>query len=156
MSHQEPAYTILPVTAGRWAEMEALFDESGAHRSCWCMFWRLPSNVYGRLDSKEKKAAMRLLVDQPVWSVLCFFVSKPARRTGLMLSLLNAAVEYARRQGAQIVEGYPLDLQAPKLRGQKLTGDGGFMGIASVYRAAGFVEVGRASETQLLMRRVLA
>ncbi len=43
-------------------------------------------------------------------------------------------------------------MQAPKLAGQKLTGCSGYMGIASVFREIGFVEAGRASETQLIMR----
>ena len=53
------------------------------------------------------------------------------------------------------VEGYPIDMQTPLLAGQKLTGYSGFMGIASVYRDAGFVEVDRASETQLIMRLII-
>ncbi len=39
-----------------------------------------------------------------------------------------------------------------KLAGQTLTGFSGFMGIASVFKQAGFVQVGQASETQLIMR----
>ncbi len=35
---------------------------------------------------------------------------------------------------------------------ENLTGYSGFTGIFSVFRDAGFVEVGRASETQLIMR----
>lgn len=39
--------------------------------------------------------------------------------------------------------------------GQNLRGYAGFMGIASAYREAGFVEASRASETQLIMRYVV-
>ncbi len=90
--------------------------------------------------------------DQPVWSIVCFFVARSHRKQGLMLPLINAAVDYAASQGARIVEGYPIDMRTPPLEGKKLTGYSGFMGIASVYRQVGFVEVGRASETQLIMR----
>jgi GNAT superfamily N-acetyltransferase len=90
--------------------------------------------------------------DQPVWSIVCYFVAKAARRHGVMETLLRGAVEFARENGAAIVEGYPLDLHTPLLEGKKLTGYGGYMGIASVYRKVGFVEVARASETQLILR----
>ena len=69
-----------------------------------------------------------------------------------MLELLRAAVEYARQQGAQVVESYPIDMQTSTLVGQRLNSYSGYMGIASVFRKIGFVEVGRASETQLIMR----
>lgn len=72
-----------------------------------------------------------------------------------MKALLSGATDYARSQGAGIVEGYPLDTQHPRLAGQKLTSYSGYMGIASVFRAVGFVEAGRASETQLIMRKSL-
>ena len=46
-------------------------------------------------------------------------------------------------------------MQNPKLAEQKLTSYAGYMGIASVFREVGFVEVGRASETQLIMRYII-
>ncbi len=87
-----------------------------------------------------------------MWSIVCFYVAQTARRSGLMAALLRGAVAYARQQGAYIVEGYPVDLQTPPMSGKNLTGYSGYMGLASVYRDAGFVEIGRASETQLIMR----
>ncbi len=93
---------------------------------------------------------------QPVWSIVCFFVAQTARRSGLMAGLLRGAVAYAQQHGAHIVEGYPMDMQALSLVGKNLTGYSGFTGIASVFRDAGFVEVGRASETQLIMRYTIA
>ena len=69
-----------------------------------------------------------------------------------MESLIKAAVKHAKSRGAQIVEAYPIDMQSPKLIGQTFNSYSGYMGIASAYRAVGFVEVGQASETQLIMR----
>jgi hypothetical protein len=43
-------------------------------------------------------------------------------------------------------------LQSSKLVGKKLSGCSGYMGIVSTFRAAGFVEVECASETQRIMR----
>jgi hypothetical protein len=83
---------------------------------------------------------------------VCFFVAKPYRFQGLMEQLLRGAVEYAVSQGAAPVEGYPIDMDHPQLAGQKLSSYSGYMGLASAFRAVGFTEVGRASETQLIMR----
>lgn len=60
--------------------------------------------------------------------------------------LLEGAIVYARSKGAQIIEGYPIDLQA------HVTGYAGYMGFASAFRKAGFVEFGKACETQLIMQ----
>jgi len=66
-----------------------------------------------------------------------------------MLALLRAAVEYAAKRGAQIVEAYPIEV------GGKLTGYDGFTGIASVFRRAGFVKVKQISPGQAIMRYVI-
>ena len=113
----------------------------------WCSIG--PREAFAALETSR---ILKRVDDQPVWSIVCFYVAKTARRSGLMAALLRGAVDYARQQGARIVEGYPIDMQTPLLAGQKLTGYSCFMGIASVFREAGFVEVGRASETQLIMR----
>jgi GNAT superfamily N-acetyltransferase len=90
--------------------------------------------------------------DQLVWSIVCFFISRPFRKIGLMDALLRGALDYAAGQGAHIVEAYPLDLQTPQMAGQTLTRFSGYMGIASTFRALGFIEVGRASDTQVILR----
>jgi GNAT superfamily N-acetyltransferase len=100
----------------------------------------------------ENSRILKRVDDQPVWSIVCFFVTRPYRGKGAMLALLRGAVDYACQRGAKIVEGYPIDMQSPKLAGQKLSSYSGYMGIASVFRDVGFVEVGRASETQRFMR----
>ena len=116
----------------------------------WCSIG--PRQEFAALETSR---ILKRIDDLPVWSIVCFYVAKTARRSGLMTALLRGAVDYARQQGARIVEGYPIDMQTPLLAGQKLTGYSGFMGIASVYRDTGFVEVDRASETQLIMRLII-
>ncbi len=131
-------------------EVAGLIAYVDGHPAGWCSLG--PREDYAAL---EKSRILTRVDDQPVWSVVCFFMAKPFRKKGLMSALLQGAVQYAREHGATILEGYPLDMQSPQLAGQKLNTFGGYMGIASVYRAAGFVEVGRASETQVIMRREL-
>jgi hypothetical protein len=65
-----------------------------------------------------------------------------------MVKLLQAAVSYAAECGAQIVEGYPVDPGDERVDG----GSSGFVGLASAYRKAGFVEVARPNERRAIMR----
>jgi GNAT superfamily N-acetyltransferase len=80
------------------------------------------------------------------WSVTCFFVAKQARRQGLTVALLHAAVDYVRQQGGKIVEGYPVDAE------QDLPDVFVYHGTAAAFQKAGFVEVARRSETRPVMR----
>ncbi|KRT76662.1 MAG: N-acetyltransferase GCN5 [Armatimonadetes bacterium CSP1-3] len=94
----------------------------------------------------ERSRTLKRVDDRAVWSVVCFVVAKPYRGTGLMTPLLRAAVDYAKRHGARIVEGYPIEV------GGRLSGYSGFTGVASTFRKTGFVEVSRASVRQPIMR----
>ncbi len=85
--------------------------------------------------------------DQPVWSIVCFFVARQRRHAGVMVELLNAAVHYAGTQGARILEGYPVH---PK--GDKTPDVFAYTGLFSTFIQAGFHEVARRSETRPIMR----
>lgn len=85
--------------------------------------------------------------DRPVWSVVCFFVAKPYRRRGLTVRLLQAAADHARRRGAAVLEGYPVE---PK-KGA-MPDVFAYTGLPSAYRQAGFTEVARRSPTRPIMR----
>ena len=113
----------------------------------WCSI--CPRENYIALENSR---ILKRVDDKPVWSIVCFFVDKSARKQGLMVQMLKGAVAYAKKHGAKIVEGYPIDMQTEKLAGQKLNTYAGYMGIASAFREVGFVEAGHASETQLIMR----
>ena len=100
--------------------------------------------------SLERSRVLKRVDDQYVWSIVCFFVAKPFRNKGISTRLLNAAVQYVRQQGGQIVEGYPND---PK-KGPK-PDPFVFTGLVSAFRKAGFTEVIRRSETRPIMRYVV-
>jgi GNAT superfamily N-acetyltransferase len=85
--------------------------------------------------------------DQPVWSVVCFFVTRGQRRKGLTVQLLKAAIEYARSNGAKIIEGYPVEP-----RGRKSPDVFVYTGLSSAFKKAGFTELLRRSETRPIMR----
>jgi GNAT superfamily N-acetyltransferase len=82
--------------------------------------------------------------------VVCFFVNKRFRRKGLALKLLEAAVEYAAKQGGSIVEGYPIEAGAIRMADAFA-----YTGLASAFRKAGFAEVLRRSESRPVMRYVV-
>ncbi len=85
--------------------------------------------------------------DQPVWSVVCFFIAKAYRGQGLSAPLLQAAVAYAAQSGATIVEGYPND------QGDNRSPDPFvYTGLVSAFRKAGFVEVLRRAPKRPIMR----
>jgi len=110
----------------------------------WCAI--APRDRYPGL---ARSRILKPVDDQPVWSVTCFFVAKGWRRRGLAVRLLGAAVAFARENGAQIVEGYPVD---PR---QDMPAAFAWIGTASTFRQAGFVEVARRSETRPIMRLAL-
>ena len=87
--------------------------------------------------------------EQEVWSVTCFFVEKKHRRKGITVELLKAAVEYVKKQGGKIVEGYPVDAQKGQADAFVFTG------TASAFRQAGFVEVARNSPTRPIFRYLI-
>ena len=113
----------------------------------WCSIG--PRKDYSALENSR---ILKRIDSTPVWSIVCFFVARSFRNKGVMSALLRGAVKYAIHQGAQVIEGYPIDMQTHKLAGQTLNSYAGYMGIASIFRAAGFVQVAEASETQLIMR----
>jgi GNAT superfamily N-acetyltransferase len=84
---------------------------------------------------------------QPVWSIVCFFVAPASRRRGVTAALLRAAVEHARRRGAKIVEGYPVDPDG------NYPDTFAYVGLISAFRRAGFREVARRSPGRPTMRR---
>jgi len=105
----------------------------------WCSI--APRETYGALNRFKALAAVD---GTPVWSVVCFFVDSKARRDGLTVGLLRAAVDYARACGATIVEGYPVE------PGQLYT----YMGSPETFRAVGFVDVTPAGRTRRVMRLI--
>ena len=112
----------------------------------WCAV--APRETFPKL---ERSRILKRVDDKPVWSVVCFFIAKSFRRRGISIKLLKAAVDYATKQDAKIIEGYPVEPK--KVR----TADAfAYTGLASAFRKAGFVEVVRRSETRPIMRYMIS
>ena len=108
----------------------------------WCSV--SPREFFPVLD---RSPVLKRVDDQLVWSVVCFFIAHGFRRQGVSEQLLRAAVTYAQHEGAQIVEGYPIDTGNQRKNPVSV-----FTGLATSYIQCGFVEVARRSPMRPIMR----
>jgi GNAT superfamily N-acetyltransferase len=83
-----------------------------------------------------------------VWSVTCFVVAPGHRRSGVAEALLRAAVDHARTNGADAVEGYPVDRGLrPKAGAADL-----YHGTLNLFLRAGFQAVSMAVPGRAVVR----
>jgi GNAT superfamily N-acetyltransferase len=106
-----------------------------------------PREEFGRI---QRSRVTRPVDDVAVWSIVCFVIDRHHRGKGVGTALLNAAVEYARRNGAVAVEGYPVEP-----RRDHMPDIYAWMGLSSMFEAAGFTEIARRSETRPVFRKAL-
>jgi GNAT superfamily N-acetyltransferase len=76
--------------------------------------------------------------DRPVWSIVCFVVARAERGQGIARELLAAAIDYARAEGATMLEAYPADTG-----GQRIHVSDAYKGTLSMFERAGFKVVAR-------------
>jgi GNAT superfamily N-acetyltransferase len=128
------------------SEIPGILAYAGGEPVAWCAV--APRETYPTL---ERSRILKRVDDRPVWSIVCFFVDRKFRRKRISIELIEAAIEYVKKQGGKIVESYPIE---PKKGG---TPDAfTWTGLASAFRQAGFLEVLRRSETRPIMRYVIS
>lgn len=88
---------------------------------------------------------------EDVWAVTCFVVRLEYRKRGVARALLAGALDHAKRHGATVVEGYPVD---PEVR-PSLSAAERYHGTVSLFRDAGFDLIRRPSATRAIMRTTL-
>jgi GNAT superfamily N-acetyltransferase len=88
--------------------------------------------------------------DNPVWSIVCFYIARPYRGQGVMAFLVRAAVEYVRERGGTLLEAYP------RRSDTRVAAASGYVGLVSAFAAAGFEEVAQPSATRSIMRYRIA
>jgi GNAT superfamily N-acetyltransferase len=98
----------------------------------------------------ERSPIMKAVDDKPVWSIVCFVVPAPYRGQGVARALLDAAIDYARRRGARLVEAYPVDKRS------RAADDTMWFGAKSMYDRAGFAVVARRRPHRPVVRLKLA
>jgi GNAT superfamily N-acetyltransferase len=85
----------------------------------------------------------RVPTDAATASIVCFVVRPQQRRHGIARALLAAAPDYARSLGARQLEAFPHPEPVPG--NQRLSLESrNYHGFVSMYREAGFSEVGRS------------
>ena len=89
-----------------------------------------PREDYERLAYSK---VLRPVDDRPVWSIVCFVVAGRQRGKGVATALLDAAIEYARGQGASTLEAYPIH----ESRG-RVSSDAAYTGTQGMFERAGF------------------
>jgi GNAT superfamily N-acetyltransferase len=130
------------VTSGRPVGLLLYRDDTPVG---WCQiaprpdFWRLFHTRGLDLENPD---------DASVWSITCVYVARGARGEGAAGQLVQAAVEHAARQGASVIEAYPV---ADPSTGRKTQLSSGTVGLFS---GAGFTTVSPSAGRRVLMRRL--
>lgn len=126
-------------------EIPGLLAYAGAEPVGWCAV--APRERYPRLARSRTLAPVD---ENPVWSIVCFFVARGWRRRGVTARLLEGALQHVRERGGRILEGYPVEPRTGSMPDAFA-----WTGLASAFRKAGFSEVARRSETRPIFRREL-
>lgn len=111
-----------------------------------------PREDYERL---EHSTLLARIDAKPVWSIVCFVVGRSSRGKGVASALLTAAVDYARDQGATMLEAYPVETGGGRVPSASL-----YHGTVSMFERAGFRVVerrqfNRSSPVRPIVRRGL-
>ena len=98
----------------------------------------------------ERSRTLKRVDDTPVWSIACLFIARPYRGRGVAAGLIRAAVDFAGRKKAKMLEAYPVDPRKKRLPDAFV-----WTGTVSLFEKAGFKEVLRRSGTRPIMRRAV-
>ncbi len=88
-----------------------------------------------------------------VWSVPCFFIHKDHRGQGVATALLEASIKVLRKQGAKVVEGYPVKLPEGVARTSNASA---YTGTLPFFLKHGFTHVAVRPQGKQRVRRRLA
>jgi len=100
-----------------------------------------------RFPALDRSRILKKIDDAPVWSITCFFIEKNHREKGVSLQMIKAAIDYVKKQGAKILEAYPVEPKKDRAPAVFV-----WTGLASAFKKAGFCECARRSETRPMMR----
>ena len=87
--------------------------------------------------------------DPHVWGISCFATKAGCRRRGIGTALLAGAIDWARGNGARVIDACPVDADTKR---QPISL---YHGVASTFRRAGFKEIARRRADRPLMRLTL-
>lgn len=123
-------------------EVPGILAYIGKKPAGWCSF--APREKFILLENSK---ILKRVDDKPVWSIVCMFIDKNHREEGIASGIVEAAVKYAKKAGAGIVEAYPIE---PKIG--KIPDVFAYTGVPSIYKKSGFVEIARRSISRPIFR----
>ena len=86
-----------------------------------------------RLERLVRSRTIPTIDDVDVWAIVCFMVRVGYRRNGVARALLDAAIAYAREEGAPGLEAYPVDPE-----GARVDVSFAYVGFTPMFERAGF------------------
>ncbi len=98
----------------------------------------------------KRSPVLRPVDDKPVWSIVCFFVLEQYRKKGMMKILIKGAMSYAKKNGAKLIEAYPVIRKASKDPTYQL-----YTGVFSVFKEMGFKVAAQRSRIRPIMRKLI-
>jgi GNAT superfamily N-acetyltransferase len=108
----------------------------------WCAF--APREDFMKL---EKSRVHKRIDSKKVWSIPCFYIAKGYRKSGITVELLKGIIGYARLNGIDIIEAYPVIPTTEKLPDAFLWG-----GLYKSFERAGFEIVDSTSKNSPTVR----
>lgn len=103
-----------------------------------------PRSDFKRLENSR---VHKPIDDIPVWTIPCFFISKPFQKKGFSTKLIIRIIEYAKQNGIHTLEAYPNKTPKEKLPAAFL-----WTGMLSSFLKAGFEIVDETSVNRPTVR----
>ena len=107
----------------------------------WCRVG--PREQFDRLEASRR---LTRIDDEPVWSLVCFYVHPTAKRHGVASALLKGAAAHVAGRGGRILEAYPVGPQHPNIDA--------YTGYLPMFLAAGYEVVKEAGRRTIVRRRL--
>ncbi|HEX2404739.1 MAG TPA: GNAT family N-acetyltransferase [Acidimicrobiia bacterium] len=101
-----------------------------------------PRHEFPTLD---RSRLLKRVDDAEPWSINCFVVRTGYRKRGVGAGLLSAAIAFAKQEGAEVIEAYPVD-------GPRSSAVDYFTGTLSMFDEHGFVELIRRNDSRPIVR----
>lgn len=127
------------VSSGSPAGIMAFMDDKAI---AWAAF--APRADFSRF---ERSRVHKPIDDARVWSIPCLFVDRKYRKRGISVALLEGVIEYARANGIDVLEAYPV---IPT--DGKLPDTFAYYGLYTAFEKAGFRIVDQTSKNRPMVR----
>lgn len=106
------------------------------------------SSMASSVPTLDRSRLLKPVDDLDPWTINCFVVRAGERKQGIGRGLLEAAIQYAVDQGAEVIEAYPVD-------GTRSSAVDYFTGTLEMFTEHGFAEVLRRNDTRPIVRLTL-